>query len=77
MKRQQGVCEPPTGVRKVKKTLMKLIWEEFLFGGMRRRYNSDLGVCRGAQWGYPEGHNFDLGVREYQKVENPWDERTD
>jgi hypothetical protein len=23
-------------------------------------------------WGYAEGYNFDLGVREYQKVENPW-----
>ncbi len=22
-------------------------------------------------WGYAEGYNFDLGVREYQKVENP------
>ncbi len=22
-------------------------------------------------WRYPEGYNFDLGVREYQKVENP------
>ncbi len=23
-------------------------------------------------WGYTEGCNFVLGVREYQKVENPW-----
>ncbi len=23
-------------------------------------------------WGYPERYNFDLGVRKYQKVENPW-----
>ena len=23
-------------------------------------------------WGYAEGYNFDLGVHEYQKVENPW-----
>ena len=38
---------------------MKLIWVEFLFGGTRRG------------WGYAEGYNFDLGVREYQKVENP------
>jgi hypothetical protein len=22
-------------------------------------------------WGYAEGYNFDLGVHEYQKVENP------
>ncbi len=22
-------------------------------------------------WGYTEGYNFDLGVREYQEVENP------
>jgi hypothetical protein len=23
-------------------------------------------------WGYAERYNFDLGVRKYQKVENPW-----
>jgi hypothetical protein len=23
-------------------------------------------------WGYAEGHNFDFGVREYLKFENPW-----
>jgi hypothetical protein len=23
-------------------------------------------------WGYAEAYNFDLGVQEYQKVENPW-----
>ncbi len=23
-------------------------------------------------WGYAEGYNPKLGVREYQKVENPW-----
>jgi hypothetical protein len=23
-------------------------------------------------WGYAEGYNPDLGVHEYQKVENPW-----
>jgi hypothetical protein len=35
----------------------------------------DLGVCEGhiiLIWGYAEGYNFDLGVRGYQKVENPW-----
>ena len=32
------------------------------------------GTQRGATliWGYTEGYNFDLGVRKYQKVENPW-----
>ncbi len=32
------------------------------------------GVCKRDTiliWGYTEGYNFDLGVREYQKVENP------
>jgi hypothetical protein len=23
-------------------------------------------------WEYAEGYNFDLGIRKYQKVENPW-----
>ncbi len=35
----------------------------------------DLGVREGDTiliWGYAEGYNPDLGVREYQKVENPW-----
>ncbi len=35
----------------------------------------DLGVRKGGTiliWGYTEGYNPDLGVREYQKVENPW-----
>ncbi len=35
----------------------------------------DLGVCEGDTiliWGDTEGYNPDLGVREYQKVENPW-----
>jgi len=34
-----------------------------------------LGVRKGHTiliWGYAEGYNFDLGVRGYQKVENPW-----
>jgi hypothetical protein len=34
----------------------------------------DLGVRKGhiiLIWGYAEGYNFDLGVRGYQKVENP------
>jgi hypothetical protein len=34
----------------------------------------DLGVREGDTiliWGYAEGYNPDLGVREYQKVENP------
>ncbi len=35
----------------------------------------DLGVRKGGTiliWGYTEGYNPDLGVHEYQKVENPW-----
>ena len=34
----------------------------------------DLGVRKGGAiliWGYAEGYSPDLGVREYQKVENP------
>ncbi len=34
-----------------------------------------LGVRKGDTsliWGYTEGYNFDLGVGEYQKVENPY-----
>jgi hypothetical protein len=34
----------------------------------------DLGVCEGhiiLIWGYSEGYSYDLGVRGYQKVENP------
>jgi hypothetical protein len=34
----------------------------------------DLGVCEGhiiLIWGYAEGKHFDLGVRGYQKIENP------
>ncbi len=26
-------------------------------------------------WWYALGYNFDFGVREYQKVENPWYKR--
>ncbi len=34
----------------------------------------DLGIHEWATiliWGYAEGYSFDLGVRQYQKVENP------
>jgi hypothetical protein len=52
------------GVRKiVKPTQKKLIWIEFLFGGMQKGHNSDLG--------YSEGKTFDLGVAQIKKVENP------
>jgi hypothetical protein len=33
----------------------------------------DFGVCKTGTipiWGFPEGYNFDMGVHEYQKVEN-------
>jgi hypothetical protein len=35
----------------------------------------DLGVREWARimiWGYAEGYSFDLGVPQYEKVENPW-----
>jgi hypothetical protein len=35
----------------------------------------DLGVREEDKiliWGYTEGYNPDLGVPEYEKVENPW-----
>ncbi len=34
-----------------------------------------MGVREGVTiliWGYAEGYNPELGVREFQKVENPW-----
>ena len=43
---------------------MKLIWVKKIY----------LGVHEGDTiliWGYAEGYNFDLGVLEYQNVENP------
>jgi len=46
------------------KTEMKLIWVEYFIWGVRKGDTSLI-------WRYPEGYNFDLGVREYQKIENP------
>ncbi len=43
---------------------MKLIWVEYFIWGVREGDTSLI-------WRYPAGYNFDLGVREYQKVENP------
>ncbi len=46
-------------------TGMKLIWVEFF----------SLGVCKVDTcliWGYAWVYTFDLGVRVYQTVENPW-----
>ncbi len=56
-----GTQQVSQGVRKIiKRVQIKTI---LLFGGTQR----------GATliWGYTEGYNFDLGVRKYQKVENP------
>ncbi len=61
VRRLQGVRKEPTGVRKILKTSSKwsLFGYNFLFGGTQRGQ------------GYAEGYNFDLGVREHQKFENP------
>jgi hypothetical protein len=60
-----GVHEKLTGGTPNKKTLKNMfIWVGLLIWG----------VCEGDTvliWGYAEGYNPDLGVREYQKVENP------
>ena len=53
------------GVRQIKKNQSKQVYLVRIF---------DLGVREGGTiliWGYAEGYNPDLGVREYQKVENP------
>ncbi len=44
---------------------MKFIWVEIFIWGVREGNTSPI-------WGYADGYNFDLGVQEYQKVENPW-----
>jgi hypothetical protein len=54
------------GVRQIKKHTEKHVYLGRII---------DLGVREGDTvliWGYAEGYNPDLGVREYQKVENPW-----
>ena len=55
------------GVRKIKKktTQNKYIWVELLIWGVREGDKILI-------WGYAEDYNPDLGVREYQKVENSW-----
>ncbi len=51
-------------VRQILKTTQnKFIRVKFLIRGTAKEYNSD--------WGYAEGYKTDLGVHEYQKVENP------
>jgi hypothetical protein len=65
VRRLQGVCKEPTGVRKIQKNHPNEAYLGRIF---------NLGVCEGDTiliWGYAEGYNFDLGVREYQKIENP------
>ena len=43
----------------------KYIWVELLVWGVHKGDTTLI-------WGYAESYNSDLGVREYQKVENPW-----
>jgi hypothetical protein len=65
VRRPQGVREEPVGLPKIKKTHSNEAYLGRIFY---------LGVGKGDTsliWGYTEGYNFDLGVREYQKVENP------
>ena len=53
------------GVREIKKNAKKKpFWVEFFYLGVREGHTILI-------WGYAEGYNFNLGVRRYQKVENP------
>ena len=59
-----GYSSSSQGVRKIMKTTQKkTIWVEYLIRGYARVSNYFWGVQRGV--------HFDLGVRQYQKVENP------
>ncbi len=61
-----GYASSSQGVHKMFKTTQKKhIWIEILTWGYAERIQL---------WfvGYPEGKNFDLWAREYQKFENPW-----
>ncbi len=54
-------------VRQILKTTQnKYIWVELLIWGGGGVHEGDTILI----WGYAEGYNTDLGVREYQKVEN-------
>jgi hypothetical protein len=46
-------------------TQNKYIWVDLLISGVRKDDKILI-------WGYAERYNPDLGVRAYQKVENPW-----
>ncbi len=63
MRRPQGVREEPIGVRKKNHSNEAYVGRIFYLG-VREGDTSLI-------WGYAEGYNFDLGVREDQKVENP------
>jgi hypothetical protein len=53
------------GVRQtLKMTQNKYIWVDLLISGVRKDDKILI-------WGYAERYNPDLGVRAYQKVENP------
>ncbi len=52
---------------KKKPAIIKLFWVEFFNEGGGGVREEDASLI----WGYAEGYNFDVGVREYQKVENP------
>ncbi len=60
MRSSQGVCQI------LKTSQNKYFWVELLVWGVRKGDTTLI-------WGYAESYNSDLGVREYQKVENPWD----
>jgi len=61
-----GYVRSSQGVRKfLKMTQNKYFWVELLIWGVRQ---GDIILI----WGYAEGYNLDLAIREYQKVEKPW-----
>jgi hypothetical protein len=61
-----GVLEKVTGgTRNIKKCSKEAFMGRFFYLGVREGHIILI-------WGYTEGYNFDLGVRGYQKDENPW-----
>ncbi len=61
-----GYVRKSQGVRQtLKMTQNKYIWVDLLIWGARKDDKILI-------WGYAEHYNPDLGVRAYQKVENPW-----
>ncbi len=63
---QPGVLEKVTGgTRNIKKCSKEAFMGRIFYLGVREGHIILI-------WGYTEGYNFDLGVRGYQKDENPW-----